>query len=273
MKVSPYRLAHFKVSENIDGSLWWESYTGFARTKSGRCFIESNVLFFEPAIDVSEPGFLMMEYNEALDALPLWTKTQYYCTTYTLRSCCRDERIFFNKRNDSGFRKRVEEDAISPRGDFEMKRILGCVEMDASVYRLGRYKIIETGSGVLRWHTCTHLNRLKIGKGFIEGKILFVDGKTIDEPEFSKIDFFNRLNKLPKWEKTHYYCTNYTLKPCHKIDARRRKQNARPFNAYLRQAKNRIITDKKPRKKSVFKKIVGIMKQISTYKNRFLKGI
>jgi hypothetical protein len=215
----------------------------------------------------------IMEYNETLDALPLWTKTQYYCTTYILRSCCRDERVLYNEHTDKKSRKEGEEGAIASEGGFEMNRILGSVEIDASVYRLGRYKIIETGSSELRWHTCTHPNRLKVGKGFIEGEILFVDGKTIDASEFPKKEFFNRLNKLPKWEKTHYYCTNYTLKPCQKIDARRRKQNARSFNAHLRHAKNRIITDKKPRRKSVFKKIAGIMKQISTYKNRFFKGI
>jgi len=138
---------------------------------------------------------------------------------------------------------------------------------------LGRYKIIETGSGVLRWHTCTHLNRLKIGKGFIEGKILFVDGKTIDASEFSKKEFFNRLIQFSKWEKTLYYCTGYTLKPCQKIDTHRRKQNTLSFNAHLRYGENSIITDKQPHRKTAGKKIAGIMKQISTYKNRFLKGI
>jgi hypothetical protein len=226
MKINLCRLDHYKIIENIDGTLWWESYFGFARTQSGRCFIESDILFLKPAIDVSEPGFLIMEYNEALDALPLWIKTQNYCTTYILRSCCRDERIFFKGRTDKGYRKQVEEDAIFSDGGFEMNRILGSCEIDASAYQLGRYKIIETGSGELRWNTCTHLNRLKVGKGFIEGEILFVDGKTIDESEFSIKEFFNRLNRLPKWKKTPYYCTNYTLKPCKKIDAHRRNARA-----------------------------------------------
>ena len=67
VKATSYRLAHYKILEKIDGSRWWESYTGFAQTRSGRCFIESNVLFIEPPLDVSESGFLIMEYHEALD--------------------------------------------------------------------------------------------------------------------------------------------------------------------------------------------------------------
>ncbi len=72
MKATSFKLAHYKILENIDGTLWWECYAGFARTKNGRCFIESSVLFLKPAIAVNEPGFLIMEYNEALDALPHW---------------------------------------------------------------------------------------------------------------------------------------------------------------------------------------------------------
>ena len=72
MKATSFKLAHYKILKNIDGTLWWESYAGFARTKNGRCFIESSVLFLKPAIAVSKPGFLIMEYNEALDALPHW---------------------------------------------------------------------------------------------------------------------------------------------------------------------------------------------------------
>ena len=216
MKGIFYRLAHYKILEKIDRTLWWESYAGFAGTKSGRCFIESNVLFLEPAIDVNESGFLIMEYNEALDALPQWTKTPYYCTNYTLRSCHNDK-IPHNESIGKGLKKRTKEVTIASESeqiDSDIDKSMGSGEIKASVYQLGRYKIIEAESGELRWNTCTHSARLKVGRGFIEGKILFVNGKIIAESEFSKLKFFNRLNQLPKWNKTEYYCTNYSLKTC-----------------------------------------------------------
>lgn len=218
MKETSYKLAHYKITRNMTGTLWWESYAGFARTQSGRCYIESNILFLEPAIDTSEPGFLIMEYNEALDALPKWTKTPYYCTSYTLRSC-HGHKILYNMRIGKGLEERTKEITIASEGEqtcFDVDKSTGSGEAETSVYQLGRYKIIETESGELRWYTCTHLNRLRVGKGFIDGKILFVNGKIIEESEFPKREFFERLNQFPEWEKTPYYCTHYTLKPCQK---------------------------------------------------------
>jgi len=258
--------------ENIDGTLWWESYTGFARTQSGRCFIESNVLFFQPAINVSEPGFLIMEYNDALDILPRWTKTPYYCTHYTLRFCPNDK-ILSNESIDKGLKRRTEEITIAPADEkigSVIDKTMGSGEIKASIYQLGQYEIIEAESGELRWNTCTHLNRLKVGRGFIKGKILFVNGKIIEESEFSKREFFKRLNQFPKWKKTPYYCTNYTLKPCQKTNASTGKQYGRSFKAHLRYVRNSIITERKTNSKKAFKKIAEIMTGITSYKNRFL---
>ena len=272
MKATSFKLAHYKILENIDGTLWWECYAGFARTKNGRCFIESNVLFLKPAIAVSEPGFLIMEYNEALDVLPQWTKTPYYCTNYTLRSCHNDK-ILYNESINKGLKKRTEEVTIVSEGEqtsFDIDKNMGSGEIKASGYQLGRYKITEAESGELQWDTCTHFNRLKVGRGFIKGKILFVNGKIIEESEFSKREFFNRLNQFPKWEKTPYYCTNYSLKPCQKTNASTGKEYGRSFKAHLRYVRNSIITERKTHSKKAFKKIAEIMTGITSYKNRFL---
>jgi hypothetical protein len=88
----------------MDGALWWESHAGFTRTKNGRCFIESNVLFLEPAVVVREPGFLIKEYNEALEELPQWKKTPYYCTNYTLKPC-QVTKVFSGKQYGRSFRE------------------------------------------------------------------------------------------------------------------------------------------------------------------------
>ena len=236
----------------MDGALWWESHAGFTRTKNGRCFIESNVLFLEPAVVVREPGFLIKEYNKALEELPQWTKTPYYCTNYTLRSCHNDK-ILYNESVGKGLKRRAEE--------FKTK---------ASVYQLGRYKIIEAESGQLRWNTCTHLDRLKVGRGFINGKILFVNRKIIEESGFSKREFFNLLKQLPKWKKTPYYCTNYTLKPCQTSKVFTAKQYGRFFRECFKYVSDSISTDRKAQGR---KKIAEIKTGVTTYTNRFFKRI
>jgi hypothetical protein len=149
---------------------------------------------------------------------------------------------------------------------------MGYGEIQASVYQLGRYKIIEAESGELRWNTCTHSARLKLGRGFIEGKILFINGKIIAESEFSTRKFFNQLKLLPKWEKTPYYCTNYTLKPCYRANVSSRNRYGRSFKEHFRYARNSTINDRKNYSKKAFKKIAEIMK-FTSYMNYFFKRI
>ena len=42
---------------------------------------------------------------------------------------------------------------------------------------------------------------------------MFVLFKT-EEPGFLKDEFIQHLNKFPKWEKTKYYCSSYTIYNC-----------------------------------------------------------
>jgi hypothetical protein len=83
MKLS-YRLGQYKIIENENGNLWWECYAHFATTNNGKCFVAGNILFLEPYSKISEPGYLLLEYNELLNKLPQWEKTKYYCFTYTI---------------------------------------------------------------------------------------------------------------------------------------------------------------------------------------------
>jgi hypothetical protein len=34
-----YRLAEYKIVESKDGSIWWETHSGFCSVKMGRCFV------------------------------------------------------------------------------------------------------------------------------------------------------------------------------------------------------------------------------------------
>ena len=50
-------------------------------------------------------------------------------------------------------------------------------------------------------------------------------------PGFLKGEFLDHLNKLPKWEKTKYYCTSYKIYEC---------KTGQTSNHFLREVKSRL---------------------------------
>jgi len=195
MKNSCYRLEQYKILAKPDGSLWWETHVGFAGARTGKCLITSNILFLGPAIETEAPGYLMLEYSESLNALPLWTNTDWYCTNYVLRACDNDRTLTLNQI----YRKHqaVPETAMP------------------SVYRVGGYQLTLTEEGELFWHKPIHLSRLSTGKAFIIGNILFLDGRDKKVvPGYPRQEFLKHLGSLQRWEKTPYYCTHFVLTSC-----------------------------------------------------------
>jgi hypothetical protein len=81
-------------------------------------------------------------------------------------------------------------------------------------YRLGQYKIIEKHNGELCWESYGGFSSVKGGKCFIEGDILFLGAGESKEHGYLLLEFKEHLNKLPKWEKTKYYCPSYTIYTC-----------------------------------------------------------
>ena len=222
MKMISYRLAQYKIIENENGDLWWECYADFATTNSGKCFIAGNILFLEPYSEVSEPGYLILEYNELLNKLPRWEKTKYYCSSYTFRPC-KTGRILPKKELSKRSRERTERvtnsvtTEVSGNGGIKPKQ---SDETEAISYRLAQYEIIENESGELWWKAHAGLGRVRHGKCLIEDGILFIgasskaDLKKPGESGFLSREFLKHLNQLPKWEKTKYYCSSYTLRHC-----------------------------------------------------------
>jgi len=81
-------------------------------------------------------------------------------------------------------------------------------------YRLGRYKIIEKHNGALYWESYGGFSSVKGGKCFLEGDILFLEAGETREHGYLLLEFKEYLNKLPRWEKTEYYCPSYTMYSC-----------------------------------------------------------
>jgi hypothetical protein len=221
MKLS-YRLGQYKIIENENGDLWWECYAYFATTNSGKCFVVGNILFLEPYTKISEPGYLILEYNELLNKLPQWEKTKYYCSTYTIRSCKTGRTppgnaISSSAREEAkrGTHNVTTDVTGTGRGKTEQSD-----EANSISYRLAQYEIIENESGELWWKAHAGLGRVRHGKCFVEDGMLFIgasskaDLKKPGESGFLRREFLKHLNQLPKWEKTEYYCSSYTLRLC-----------------------------------------------------------
>ena len=82
------------------------------------------------------------------------------------------------------------------------------------VYRLGQYKIIKKPNGALFWESYGGFSSVKGGKCFIEGDILFLVAGETKEHGYLLLEFKEHLDKLPRWEKTKYYCPSYTIYSC-----------------------------------------------------------
>ena len=106
MQNTSYRLTEYKIIENEHGDLWWETHIGLGSLKSGKCFINGDILFIKPS-DSTEPGFLKGEFLDHLNKLPKWEKTKYFCTSYVIyysKTCAICRRLGKDKdlkRNDA----------------------------------------------------------------------------------------------------------------------------------------------------------------------------
>ena len=85
MAETSYRLGHYEIVEKDDGALSWKSHGGFASIKTGKCFIEGDILFLGYPLG-EEHGQLKNEFLNHLSRLPTWRRTTYYCPSvhYTI---------------------------------------------------------------------------------------------------------------------------------------------------------------------------------------------
>ena len=82
MPKSSYRLDQYKIIENEHGDLWWETHIGLGSLKSGKCFINGEILFIKPS-DYSEAGFLKGELIKTATVEPLGTNFFIPPTAFT----------------------------------------------------------------------------------------------------------------------------------------------------------------------------------------------
>ena len=195
-----YRLGEYRIAEDEHGLLWWETHFNFGVQRSGKCYIFGNVLILGPWSH-EESGYLQLEFSELLNKLPVWEKTQYYCFASELLNVSTGQSL------TSDFLERYI--ALRASGSNPS------MNMTPAIFRLGRYQITIADDGDISWQKCEGFNRVIGGLCVIESDILFIDPQEYEFGNQNKQEFLNKLNQLPKWDKTIAWCRSFVLRPCH----------------------------------------------------------
>ena len=80
-----------------------------------------------------------------------------------------------------------------------------------NIYRLGEYRITVYDNGLLQWEKLFNFGVQRSGKCFILGNILIIGHWDHEEAGYLQLEFSEKLQKLPFWNKTLYYCFSSEL--------------------------------------------------------------
>jgi len=195
-----YKLGEYRIREYENGLLRWETHSNFGVQRSGKCFILGNVLIIGNWSH-EETGYLKLEFFEQLQKLPVWTKTRYYCYAFELLDVVTIQSLT-NGYLEQLLRS-INNTALKVR-----------ISIGPGTFRLGRYRITVTDNGAVLWQTHEGLDRVVGGSCIIESDILFIGPQEYDEGNQNKREFLNKLNQLPRWDKTIAWCRGMVLRNC-----------------------------------------------------------
>jgi len=86
--------------------------------------------------------------------------------------------------------------------------------MKKNIYKLDKFKIIESDTGELRWEAHFGLGAFQEGGCFKKGAILFIGPAESQRDGFLKSEFIDHLKPLPAWLITKYYCRGLEVYHC-----------------------------------------------------------
>jgi hypothetical protein len=212
MPAVAYKLAEYKIMENVYGDLSWECHFGLGSSKNGKCFVNGNILYLIPSENTGA-GFLKGEFLDHLDRLPKWQKTKYYCTSYKIHECKSGkiksvlEKSDNRSQGETNLRKKSTRSVVTSHKEKSIETY----KSGDSTYKLYQYEVIKRDNGQLFWQSYGGLNRIKKGRCYINGNILFLEHVETERSGFKKKEFLQKLIQLPEWKRTKYYCTAYAV--------------------------------------------------------------
>jgi hypothetical protein len=84
--------------------------------------------------------------------------------------------------------------------------------MEKSKYRLDEFIITEYDRFLLTWEAHIAIGAQRSGNGFIIGDILVIGHWNHEEAGYLKLEFNEKMMKLPVWNRTRYYCLSSSLR-------------------------------------------------------------
>jgi len=213
MQHTAYRLGEYKIIEYEHGDLWWETHIGLGSSKSGKCFINGDILFIKPS-DSMGPGFLKGEFLDHLKKLPKWEKTKYYCASYKIYECKTGRIKPLLERSNNRFQDETilrKNESIRTGVTKNKYKSIETYKSGDIFYKLNQYEIMKETNGQLFWKSCSGLSSLNEGRCFIKGSILFLEQGETKRTGIRKGEFLQKLIQLPDWEGTKYFCKSYAI--------------------------------------------------------------
>jgi len=204
MKTDIFKLGGYKIIETDAGDLRWEAHFGVGETKEGRCFKKGSLLFIGPP-ERRRDGFLKFEFMSRTKGFPDWSKTKYYCRGFEVCHCKTGRKVTKEEmqlwKHDSGIDKTAS-NALSIKGT------------STDAFKLQRYEIAKRPKDQIVWKTHAGPHTLSIGTGIILEDIIFMGSRQIEQNRLNKRQFLAKLEKLPEWDQTTYFCPKLPLHEC-----------------------------------------------------------
>jgi hypothetical protein len=198
-----YRLDKYRIIVHDDVLIRWEAHAALGMEQGGKCFLFNDLLVIGSRSNEVD-GFLIGEFHDHLQKLPVWNGTRYYCFARELLD------------NVSG--QSLTDDFLEQQASLSCGP--GAVQKPASpltpgTFKLGHYQITVADDGALSWKRIGELQRIVNGQCTIESEVLCLGPQEYEEEgPGNKQAFIDMLHQLPQWDRTMAWCLSQVLRPC-----------------------------------------------------------
>lgn len=197
-----YKLDEYRVLEDENGLLCWETHHGFGEQRRGMCFIHNDILILGPCTH-EEIGYLKGEFLDGIAKLPPWNKTKSYCFASELMDVASGRDL-----NDDF------PDWVFYCGSKGSGREISTTDRRPGTFQLGKYLLTVESDGQVSWQAHMGMNKVIAGQCTIESGVLFIHPEGQEKEEHREGYFFKKIDTSPKWDRTKIWCRGFVLRFC-----------------------------------------------------------
>lgn len=217
-----YRLKDYIITEYDNHFYTWETNIVLGEHRVGKCFIIGDILVFH-SFGHEKNGCLKLEYGEKLSRLPVWTKTDYYCFSDSLKDVNTGKSLSNNLDQ-----RRVEKEKYLINNHIPDKK---------GEYQLGQLKIIAHSDRTLSWEKLDGVNKNSSGSCVIKSGILFLESESYKSSMVRRRrrrEWSRKLKSLPKWDITFAWGHLKILRTCGQRTKIRKAKSVIPYLDFMK---------------------------------------